>query len=210
MTPQHDTDLAFRVGELERRLRNVLRPAKVVEVDAAAARVRVDFGLADDEPAPSGPLPWLAPAAGGVRVWRAPSVGEQVMVLSPGGEAYPAVALPGIFCDDFPAPETDGRLAAAVFPDGSRVGFDEAGPTLAIEAAEGTAVEITAAEGVTVTGDMTVTGDVTVDGGLEVTGDIEAEGDVADENGNMGEMRTAYNAHGHPPLATSPPNRRMT
>ena len=203
MTPQHETDLAFRVGELERRLRNVLRPAKVVEVDAAAARVRVDFGLAD-EPAPSGPLPWLAPAAGGVRVWRAPSVGEQVMVLSPGGEAYPAVALPGIFCDDFPAPETDGRLAAAVFPDGSRVGFDEAGPTLAIEAAEGTAVEITAAEGVT------VTGDVTVDGDLTVTGDIEAEGDVADETGNMGEMRTAYNAHAHPPQAPSPPNRRMT
>ena len=203
MTPQHETDLAFRVGELERKLRNVLRPAKVVEVDAAAARVRVDFGLAD-EPAPSGPLPWLTPAAGGVRVWRAPSAGEQVMVLAPGGEAYPAVALPGIFCDDFPAPETDGRIAAAVFPDGSRVGFDEAGPTLAIEAAEGTAVEITAAEGVT------VTGDVTVDGDLTVTGDVEAEGHIADENGNMAEMRTAYNAHAHPPQAPAPPNRRMT
>lgn len=212
-------DLIFRVAELERQIKNIVRPAVVSEVDAAEARARVEFGKdADGEPVLSGWLPWLAPAAGGRRVWRAPSVGEQVLVFAPGGELFPAAILPGIFYDDFPAPESSIEREVTIWPDGSSAAFDGAGPTLSIQAAEGTAVEIAAPDGLDITGDVRMTGDLAVTGGIiasedvEASGDLLAAGNVEDSRGTMQEMRGKYNSHSHTPTASTPPApaQRMT
>ena len=70
-----------RIGELERRLSNTIRPGKVLEADYAKARLRVTMG--DNT---SAWLPWLTSRAGEDRTWHAPEVGEQVIVIAPGGE----------------------------------------------------------------------------------------------------------------------------
>ena len=211
-------ELIFRVAELERQIKNIVRPAVVSEVDAAEARARVEFGKADGEPVLSGWLPWLAPAAGGRRVWRAPSVGEQVLVFAPGGELFPAAILPGIFYDDFPAPEARVDREVTVWPDGSTAAYDADGPAFEIAFAEGTAVAIDAPEGVTIAGDLAITGEVEITGGLTASediateGNIEADGNVEDSRGTMQEMRGKYNLHSHVPTASTPPApaQRMT
>lgn len=50
--------------------------------------------------------------------------------------------------------------------------------------------------------DLNPTGKVAVAGNLEVTGDISATGEVADNDGDMAEMRTAYNSHKHGGVTT--------
>lgn len=50
--------------------------------------------------------------------------------------------------------------------------------------------------------DLNPTGDVNIAGNLEVDGDINATGEVADNDGDMAEQRTAYNAHKHGGVTT--------
>ena len=87
--------------EAARRVSNVLRLGTVAEVrHAAPARCRVQTGdnLTDW-------LPWLTLRAGGAQdgtAWWPPVVGEQVLLLAPGGDLAQAVAMPGIYSSDMP------------------------------------------------------------------------------------------------------------
>lgn len=87
--------------EAARRVNNVLRLGSVAEVrHAAPARCRVRSGdnLTDW-------LPWLSLRAGGAAdgaAWWPPAVGEQVLLLAPGGDLAQAVVLPGVFSDQRP------------------------------------------------------------------------------------------------------------
>ena len=87
--------------EAARRVNNVLRLGTVAEVrHAAPARCRVQTGdnLTDW-------LPWLTLRAGGAQdgtAWWPPVVGEQVLLLAPGGDLAQAVVLPGVFSDQRP------------------------------------------------------------------------------------------------------------
>lgn len=75
-----------RIADLERRLTNTVRAAKINDVDEENWRVRVVYSPnADDEPVLSGWIPWQE-EAGNIRSWRPPSVGEQVIMLSLSGE----------------------------------------------------------------------------------------------------------------------------
>lgn len=91
--------------EASRRVNNVLRLGTVAEVRLAApARCRVQTGdnLTDW-------LPWLTLRAGGRAggtAWWPPVVGEQVLLLAPGGDLGQAVVLPGVFSDERPQAST--------------------------------------------------------------------------------------------------------
>ena len=89
------TDLGdvYKVAEEDRRQGSTVRLGTVSAVDAASARVRVRMGI---DQAVTDWLPWVAFRAGRVRVWSAPSVGEQALILAPSGELTQAVVLPGI------------------------------------------------------------------------------------------------------------------
>ncbi|SEG44027.1 phage baseplate assembly protein V [Billgrantia desiderata] len=114
--------------ELLRLLHNLIRLGTVHEVDHARARVRVVSGeLITDW------LPWLSPRAGTTRDWSPPTVGEQVLVLSPGGDPAAGVVLTGVFSDDYPAPTDDGNLIGRWLPDGTRLEYDHAAHKLTIE-----------------------------------------------------------------------------
>ena len=87
--------------EIVRRLENLVRMGTVEQVrHGAPARCRVRTGeLLTNW------VPWIALRAGGSakgRRWSPPAVGEQCLLLAPGGDLGNAVALPGIYSDAMP------------------------------------------------------------------------------------------------------------
>ena len=102
--------------EAARAAGTMLRTGTVVEVDTARALLRFKTGdITTDW------LPWFETRAGGARggrTWWPPVVGEQGMLIAPGGDLARAVVLPGMFSSAMPAGSADA--------DTMRIDFDEA------------------------------------------------------------------------------------
>lgn len=113
--PMHST------AEILRLIHNLIRFGTIAEVDHAAARVRVTSGELL-----TAWLPWIESRAGTTRSWCPPTVGEQVIVLSPGGDLAAAVVLTGLFRAQHPAPSHSPDLFHAVFPDDASIEYDHA------------------------------------------------------------------------------------
>ena len=104
----------LQLNDMMRLVNNLVRIGKVSELDLANARCRVSSG--DNVTAW---LPWITHRAGRTRSWWAPSVGEQVLLLSMGGELNTAFVLPAVFSDASPAPSASADAIHLAFPDGA-------------------------------------------------------------------------------------------
>ena len=108
----------YALGELDRRLGNLLRFGTVSEVDAGRALVRVDLGdLVTDW------VPWATRSAGHNREWSALDVGEQVALLSPGDPSL-GLVVGSLFQDSHPANGNTGKDWRITFKDGTVLEFD--------------------------------------------------------------------------------------
>ncbi|CAK8739086.1 hypothetical protein SODG_002689 [Sodalis praecaptivus] len=76
---RHTGRMKTALTDIKRLLANLIRAGVVSRVDTAVGRCRVAISQME-----TAWLPWLTPRAGRVRIWSAPSRGEQVTVLSPG------------------------------------------------------------------------------------------------------------------------------
>jgi len=124
-----------RIGELERRLSNTIRPGKVLEADYAKARLRVTMG--DNT---SAWLPWLTSRAGEDRTWHAPEVGEQVIVMAPGGELSAGYVMPGgVYKNDYPANADKAEISRTTYKDGAILEYDRENHTHLLQLPEGSA-----------------------------------------------------------------------
>lgn len=86
--------------EILRRLENVVRTGTIAEVrHGRPARCRVRCGNIT-----TNWIPWVAGRAAGsaASVWWPPKVGEQCLMLAPGGDLLNAMALPGAYSDKNP------------------------------------------------------------------------------------------------------------
>ncbi|MEO0999813.1 MAG: phage baseplate assembly protein V [Pseudomonadota bacterium] len=146
----------FDHAEADRRIGALIRVGRVEEADYEAATLRVRIGANL-----TGPIPWLAPRAGGDRVWWAPEIGEQVLVLSVGGEADQAVVLPALYSDAHPAPADSADIWRIEFADGAVIDYDRAAHALRAVLPEGGTAHLEAPGGVTIIGDVQVTGTIT-------------------------------------------------
>lgn len=103
---QSIAELVARVAALEARMANMMRPGRVAEVDTAKQRVRLAIGKADD----GGDLlsPWLpyAQEAGQTKAHIPPAVGQQMMLVSPGGDPGLGVAMKATWSNDLSSPST--------------------------------------------------------------------------------------------------------
>ncbi|WP_145538299.1 phage baseplate assembly protein V [Yersinia kristensenii] len=115
------------IAGLKRLLANIIRIGIVSDVDLANGLCRVKIGNLETDW-----LNWLTLRAGRVRFWSAPSVGEQVMVLSIGGELTTGFVLPAIFSDANPAPSQSADAMVITFPDGARFEYEPATSHLAV------------------------------------------------------------------------------
>lgn len=135
MTLEHGRDIA----ELFRRVNNLLRVGKVVEVDYDIAKARVKIGEIT-----TNFLPWLTPST---CAWIPLKNGEQVVVLSPCGDLSFGMILPALYQSAKPAPSADAAQIAIV-ADITQTGNKTMTGDLTTDA------------NITITGDMTATGEV--------------------------------------------------
>lgn len=144
--------------DILRRLDNLIRLGTVHSVDLADARCRVQIGaLVTDW------LPWLSHRAGTTRSWSAPTVGEQVVVLSPSGELAAALVLPAVYRTAHPAPSASADEHVTVYPDGAVIKYNHTSGALVASGIQSGTIE--AAVSVTLDTPLThCTGKLTVDG----------------------------------------------
>ena len=172
-------DNELRLTECERRLANMLMLGSIIAVDAEQHKVQVDLGF--DTPW----LSWLTQRAGHDKTYWAPSVGEQVLVLSPQGDPALGVVLPALYQDQFPAPTSDPEQCQVHFSDGAAASYNKASHQLAITLPSDGQVHLTAHGGINITGDLTVSGNIT------------ASQTISDGVRSMAEDRALFNQHTH-------------
>lgn len=102
--------MAGRISDLERRLNNVMRPARVTEVDTKKALVKVAYALDEnDQDVVSGWIPWSTTRAGEINKWEPPSKDEQVILLNFSGEVGPmSVVLGSMYSEKYKPPHDKG------------------------------------------------------------------------------------------------------
>jgi phage baseplate assembly protein V len=106
-------------AELNRQIENLIRIGTVFAIDHGARRVRVKSGGVD-----TNWLKWRVGRAGATRTWDPPTIGEQVMILSPSGVLDNGIVMPSIFSDEFDAPSDNPDEHVVDYPDGARITYN--------------------------------------------------------------------------------------
>jgi phage baseplate assembly protein V len=184
----------YPLVELDRRLAALIQAGTIAEVDLAAARCRIQVGQWT-----SALLPWHTLAAGEVRHWRAPSLGEQALIIAPSGEPAAGFILPGFYSEQHgQAGEQRAKLLSWRMPDGCLIEYDWQAGALAVSGSK--KVSISNADTVDIVSGGQVTlkcptlvvdcqsstfkGKLSVQGNLSVDGNVDASGAVNDSGGN--------------------------
>lgn len=166
-------------NEITRLLLNLIRKGSVVAVDHDAALCRVKTGELT-----TNWIPFFARRAGSTRTWSPATVGEQVMLFSPGGDMADAVALCGIYSDAAPAPSKSPSLHVIDFPDGAAISYDHEAHALTATLPGGGTAVLEAPASVTVISQAvtidapqtTCTGNLTVQKKLTYLGGMSGKG----------------------------------
>ena len=155
--------MSAEIGDLQRRLANIVRIGTVTAINHADARVKVTF---DGVTSPW--LPWATGRAGAVKDWSPPSIGEQVCILSPTGELGAGFVMAGgINSDAHGSPDSRADVYRIDVPSGGAYEVHVGG---AVILADNGKIQL-------LVGGSTfkiIGGKVTFDGDLEVTGDVKA------------------------------------
>ncbi|MDR0276453.1 MAG: phage baseplate assembly protein V [Paucimonas sp.] len=165
----------------DRMIAGLLIPCRVVAVDLAAARVRVSDGAGWT----SAWVRWHSQAAGKARHWRAPSLDEQGMLISPSGEPAQGTFVPGLYGNAGNPPDNREDVEVWRFDDGGSLTYDWHASSYIVELPQGSITLKVGGSTLVVTPDsITLTGPVQINGTLNVTGDIHGGGAIIDTAGN--------------------------
>lgn len=150
------------IADINRRLENMLRLGIVKEVRQGYCRVKTGNLVLDWRPY------WTQRAGTAKTSWR-PSVGEQVLIFSPGGDFHGALIGPAFYSDENDQPDEHETRDYIEYPDGAKIIYDPETSELIAQGIKTALVQ--ASEKVTVdcpetetTGNLTVKGKLTVDG----------------------------------------------
>lgn len=182
--------------DLARLVSNLIRLGTIAHVDQGAARCRVASGdLTTDW------IPWLAMRAGETVAWSSPSIGEQVVLLSPEGDPANAIALCGLYTDAVPAPASAAGQTVVTFADGAVLRYDADAHALDAVLPSGGQVTITADGGVTINGPLTVNGDTQINGNTGIDGDASVTGTATADTDVIGAGKS-LKSHKHTGVQT--------
>ncbi|KVU99773.1 baseplate assembly protein [Burkholderia ubonensis] len=110
----------YELGEIDRRMACMVQHGTVegVTYQPPMCRVRVGAWVSDL-------MPWKTAAAGAVRFWRPPSVGEQATMFAPSGDLAGAYAIPGYYSDQHGGSARASPAETAWdYPDGASEVYD--------------------------------------------------------------------------------------
>lgn len=156
-------DLLRRIPEIERRLRNMVRYGVIEDVDAEKGLAKmIDDGGGEGQSYTSDWRPW-AEVGGGIKTWRPPTKGQQVVMFSPSGNLADGIIFNAAFSDQNKQPSQKGDEIVETIGD----------TTVTIR---GDSVNIKSAK-IVLEGDVHLGGE----GGQLVhrKGDVDSDGDVA-------------------------------
>lgn len=175
-------------------LSDILRIGTVIEVDLAEALARVELGEAYE----SDWMPWAPARTGATRIWSPPSVGEQVIILCPDADLESGFIVAGLFCDQFPPPESRA-VDVIQFGDDAVIRYDSAAHKLEAILPAGGEVILTAPAKLTVNaaGGFIINGDITLNGKLTASDDVLA-GAISLKNHKHGQVQTGSAQSGKP------------
>lgn len=195
------------LADLERRQANGVRYGTIAEVDLAKARVKIKSGNITTTW-----LPWAAGRASGAkRRWDPPEVGEQVAVISPGGDLTQGLVIPGVYQESAGAPSASADKDSTVYSDGTVIEYDRAAHALVADLqgtkvyADRSKIELTiggskltmTAAGSVFEGPLTVNGLLTYTDGLagsggaaSITGGMDIGGTLTNNGKNVGSSHT--------------------
>ncbi len=108
-------------AELHRRLENLIRFGTIKTIHPAKPFTTVTVTIGEITTAK---LRFLTLRAGRTKTWDPPTIGEEVMVLSPSGVLEMGVAIAGFNNADNPAPSDDVGKTIRVFEDGCILCYD--------------------------------------------------------------------------------------
>lgn len=157
--------MSAELTDLQQRLANLLRVGTVHSI--VDGKARVAFG----ENNVTAPLPWMVGQAGDIKEWNGhPKVGEQVLVLNPGGTGNAGAIMRGaIFTNANPANGTAANTRELDIPSGGKFRVTCGDCTFTLENGKavvtvGSAVLELSGGKIKITGDVEVTGKITSTG----------------------------------------------
>lgn len=148
---------------------DMIRYGKVVSIDLAAARCVIETGDIETQP-----IKWLELRAGRTRTWSPPSIGEQVILLCPGGDIAGAIAIRGVSSDAYPPLGNNGRELIE-FGDGTVIAYDPDQRLVELLAGAGR-LRLVATGGISIEGPISIKGDMSIEGKATATVDFVASG----------------------------------
>lgn len=153
------------LSEQQRRLHNIATIGTVFDVNPDGQAMRLDVG---DNQTDWLPIPALA--AGQVRVWRCPSVGEQFLLVSPSGELANAIPVLSLYSNQHPSPSNDPNEIRVRYNDTDFLSVNTQDSQLILKIND----VIFDVNSTTLTGNLAVNGNVQVDGNIHSDGDTVA------------------------------------
>lgn len=172
-TRAHRSITGMNVAELARLIENLVRLGTIDTVQVKPPRVKVKSGNIT-----TAWLPWLSLRAGADREWDPPTVGEQVVLLSPSGLLAQGVVLTGLFSDRIPANGDREGLHRRTYRDGAVIEYDSIGHRLRAILPAGGVTDLNSTGGINIVGPINHTGDYTQQGNQTVTGKVTVSEDV--------------------------------
>ncbi|MBC3479952.1 phage baseplate assembly protein V [Pseudomonas sp. SWRI77] len=194
--------MSYPLAQLDRMMAGLVIPCYVVGVDLVAGKVRVS----DGGDWTSAWVRWHALAAGKARHWRAPSMDEQGVLVSPSGEPAQGTFVPGLYGNAGAQPDNRDHVEVWRFDDGGSLVYDWAAKSYTIKLPTGTVNIEVGSSKATITDDaisakskaitaeaetytaiapeILLQGNVRIDGALLVTLDILGLGKIIDTLGN--------------------------
>jgi len=152
-------------SELLRLILNLIRFGTIADINHDTQRVRVKVG----ENVTTW-RPWITFRAGDAQTWFPPSMGEQVIVLSPEGDFANAAILPAIYSDKYKSPSTNPAHNTTRYKDGTVVQYDSNAHTLTATLSDGTSVALAPGKVTSNAEDTECTGNLLVQKNLTVNG----------------------------------------
>ena len=158
-------------SDLLRLILNLIRFGTIADINHNTQRVRVKVG----ENVTTW-RPWITLRAGDAQTWFPPSMGEQVIVLSPEGDFDNAAILPAIYSDKYKSPSTNPAHHTTRYADGAVVQYDRERHILSATLPDGTSVTVAPGKVTSNAEDTECTGNLLVQKNLVVNQNLTVNG----------------------------------
>lgn len=186
---QHDYSMS---AELHRRLENIIRFGTIKTIHPAKPFTTVTVTIGEITTAK---LRYISLRAGKTKTWDPPTIGEEVIVLSPSGVLEMGVAIAGLNNAENPSPSDDLNQTIRIFEDGCFLSYDIKTHHLEAVLPEGGTCDITA--DVKINGKLEVSGTIYSGGNITTNADVIA-GDISLKNHKTSGVKSGGETSGGP------------